>query len=482
MSAVKVSNSLAKLVLELSDQQKDVAEIAQILNLKKVQVSTILAFHRVRSSFPASDISVDSESTHLVETTVPQAVIPDAYSAIHERSTEEGMASDGKTNDDELASEDGIFVGEDSEYGDPIFWDPANARSVPNPHLMIMGESGSGKTYAAQCLVAELAQREIPSILFDYGQSFELQHLDPQFHKSTGVREHLIAEEGLPINPLQVFPRVDVQGPRSVATRVSDVFDAAYHLGDIQRKVVIDAIRSAFEKASISETDSATWKLSPPSLLVLQNILDELAANRDYPNYRNAGGVAARLMTFFMLSSFAKGPETWSWEKLFGDPKHKVNILQFRGLEGKTQRVLVELLLWHLFFYLKSHGQGKLRFFIVLDEAHHLSFRENGPVNSLLREARKFGLGVIFASQQPEDFSSAAYSNSASKLIFQISDPTLRISKLLAAKCSNYSAPEEIAQLISVMKQGEAFFITQNKGYLVRLADFRKRATLWQQK
>ena len=46
-----------------------------------------------------------------------------------------------------------------------------------NPHLMIMGESGSGKTYAVQCLVAELAQRKVPSILFDYGQSFELQHL-----------------------------------------------------------------------------------------------------------------------------------------------------------------------------------------------------------------------------------------------------------------------------------------------------------------
>src|SRR6266478_5250357 len=40
----------------------------------------------------------------------------------------------------------------------------------------------------------------------------------------------------------------DTQGPKSVATRLSDVFDAAYRLGDIQRKVVIDAIRRAFER------------------------------------------------------------------------------------------------------------------------------------------------------------------------------------------------------------------------------------------
>lgn len=474
MPLSKLSNSIAKLVLDLDRQQKNSAEIAQILNLKRVQVSTILAYHK----------SQQAKSEELFDQTLPpeslaEATAGEAEGSIHEKAPDTEAVAE--IAPEEAPSEDWIYVGDDIEYQDPIYWDPMNDRMVTNPHLMIMGESGSGKTYAAQCLVAELAQREMSSILFDYGQSFELQHLDKQFQKFTGIREHLIAEDGLPINPLQIFPR-DVQGSKSVATRVADVFDAAYHLGDIQRKVVIDAIRAAFERSGISETDSGTWKKDPPNVLVLQTILEELAANREYPNYKNAAGVSARLMTFFMLTSFAKGNDTWSWDKFLGDAKHKVNILQFRGLEGKTQRVLVELLLWHLFFYLKAHGQGRLRFYIVLDEAHHLSFRESGPVDSLIREARKFGLGIMFASQQPEDFSPAAYSNSASKLIFQITDPTLRISKFLAAKCSNYASAEEINQLISILKQGEAFFITKNKGHLVRLADFRKRATLWPQK
>jgi len=41
----KVSNSVTRLVLELAAQQKDPAEIAQMLNLKTVQVSTLLAYH-----------------------------------------------------------------------------------------------------------------------------------------------------------------------------------------------------------------------------------------------------------------------------------------------------------------------------------------------------------------------------------------------------------------------------------------------------
>jgi DNA phosphorothioation-dependent restriction protein DptH len=476
MPPPKVPNSVAKLVLELADQQKEPAEIAQMLNLKKVQVSTILAYHKQLHK-PDAEEAVEAEAEELEEATdapdeVPATDVPtNNHPEVEEVAVEEEETAESTDN--------GVYVGDDFDYGDPIYWNPQQAGAVPNPHLMIMGESGFGKTYAVQCLVAELAQRSIPSILFDYGESFEAQHLDPQFTKFTGIREHLIGEEGLPINPMQIFPK-DTQGPKSVATRVSDVFDAAYRLGDIQRKVVIDAIRLAFERSGISETDSSTWDRELPSLLTLQNVLEEMSADRDYPNYKNAAGVAARLMTFFMLTSF-RSDTTWSWDSLLTDPEHKVNVLQFRGLEGKTQRVLVELLLWHLFYFLKSSGQNPLRLYCVLDEAHHLSFREGGPTNMLLREARKFGLGVLFASQQPEDFSPVAFSNSASKLVFQTSDSTLKVSKLLSSKCSNYSSPEEIKELISVLPRGRAFFITKNRGHVVTLADFKKRATLWRQ-
>jgi DNA phosphorothioation-dependent restriction protein DptH len=477
MPPSKIPNSVSKLILELADQQKDPAEIAQMLNLKKVQVSTLLAYHKQLNK-PDTEEAVEAEAEEVEEaTSVPDEVpATDIPTKNHPEVEEVAVEEEEETG----SSDNGVYVGDDFDYGDPLYWNPQQAGEVTNPHLMIMGESGSGKTYAVQCLIAELAQRSIPSILFDYGESFELQHLDPQFTKFTGIREHLIGEEGLPINPMQIFPK-DTQGPRSVAARVSDVFDAAYRLGDIQRKVVVDAIRLAFERSGISETDSSTWNRELPSLLTLQNVLEEMSADKDYPNYKNAAGVAARLMTFFMLTSFRSDIEKWSWDSLLTDAKQKVHVLQFRGLEGKTQQVLVELLLWHLFFFLKSSGQHPLRLYCVLDEAHHLSFREGGPTNMLLREARKFGLGVLFASQQPEDFSPVAFSNSASKLVFQTSDSTLKVSKLLSSKCSNYSSPEEIKELISVLPRGRAFFITKNRGHVVTLADFKKRATLWRQ-
>ena len=62
-------------------------------------------------------------------------------------------------------------------------------RLYRTPDLMIMGESGSGKTYSAQCLIAELAQKNIPSVIFDYGQSFELETVEQVFRKFAAPRE-----------------------------------------------------------------------------------------------------------------------------------------------------------------------------------------------------------------------------------------------------------------------------------------------------
>jgi hypothetical protein len=54
---------------------------------------------------------------------------------------------------------EGIFIGNDAEYGDAQYWNPQDTAAVTNPHMMIVGESGSGKTYATLCLTAELANR-----------------------------------------------------------------------------------------------------------------------------------------------------------------------------------------------------------------------------------------------------------------------------------------------------------------------------------
>ena len=476
----KLSDSAAQQVLRLHNEQIEIAEIARRLNLKKMQVSAIIAHSRITANPHELDqlgVSVATEEAMDDPELSPSAIVEEYSSPDPTPEPQPTVEKERQAQDEK---EEGIFVGDDTDYPGPHYWNPQDAGTVQNPHLMVIGESGSGKTYTLQCLTAELAQRETPSIIFDYGQGFELETLDPVYQKYVGVSEYRVGEDGIALNPLEIFPK-DIKGPASVAARLADVFDAVYHVGHVQRKVLIEAILATFEKKSILADTQSTWKKDPPIFADLQQTLDDLASDKQYPNRTNAVGLAARLMTFFMLSSFTAGKNPWSWETLIGDSKHCVHILQFRGLEGKTQKVIVEILLWHLFFYLKSHGQGRLRLYCILDEAHHLSFREGGPLDLLLREARKFGLGIIFASQQPEDFSEVAFSNTASKLVFQIADPNLKVSRYLAVKCSNYDSPEQIHDVVAVLKQGDAFFLSRNRGYKVHIADLRSRAAQWRE-
>ena len=479
----KVTEVVAREVVRLHENQTDPSDIAQQLNLKEAQVAAIIAYSRFQtvegqSALGHEGIGKRESRDREIEEDTDRSTIVEEYLSAPEpmRSVEEPREQSDE--EDEGEQDQGIFVGNDIDYSGSLYWNPEDADAVNNPHMMIVGESGSGKTYATLCLTAELAHRGLPTIIFDYAQGFELEQLEEIYKKYIRVQEFRIGEEGISLNPLQIFPK-DIKGPLSVATRVSDVFDAVYHLGHIQTKVLIESIIATFEKAGILPGDQASWKKDPPNFAHLQQKLDEFASDKVYANAKNAMTLSARLMPFFMLSSFGSTGRTWSWEGLFADPEFKVHVLQFRGLEGKTQNVTLEILLWHLFFYLKSHGKSKLRIYIVLDEAHHLSFREGGPIDLLLREARKFGLGVIFASQQPEDFSQVAFDNTASKLVFQTADPTLKVSRFISAKCSSYGSPESIRDVISVLKQGDALFVTQNNGYQVRIADLRTRATLW---
>jgi DNA helicase HerA-like ATPase len=113
----------------------------------------------------------------------------------------------------------GILLGEDAETGEAVFWNPDPGIGAANPHMLVLGESGFGKTYTIACLLAELARKEVVSIVFDYGQGFSPSPLPPEFQAATDLVELHAGRDEVDIYPLQIFPS-DLHGP--VAKRVTD--------------------------------------------------------------------------------------------------------------------------------------------------------------------------------------------------------------------------------------------------------------------
>jgi len=60
----------------------------------------------------------------------------------------------------------------------------------------------------------------------------------------------------------------------------------------------------------------------------------------------------------------------------------------------------------------------ELRLVCVADEAHRLAYAKS-PIDSMLREARKYGVGMILASQSPHDFDPVVFGNVATKICFR---------------------------------------------------------------
>ena len=114
----------------------------------------------------------------------------------------------------------GILLGENIETGEEDYWDPFPESGSTNPHALIVGESGVGKTETIRSVVTELAQKGINSIIFDYGQGFSLDDAPPEFLEYARPVEIHASKDGININPLQLFP-FDINGPLNVAQRVA---------------------------------------------------------------------------------------------------------------------------------------------------------------------------------------------------------------------------------------------------------------------
>jgi type IV secretory pathway VirB4 component len=66
-----------------------------------------------------------------------------------------------------------------------------------------------------------------------------------------------------------------------------------------------------------------------------------------------------------------------------------------------------------------AEGPSKeIKLYVVIDEAHKLSYDQT--LTDLIREARKYGVGFILASQSVRDFATVVFENMGTKIALQL--------------------------------------------------------------
>lgn len=323
------------------------------------------------------------------------------------------------------------------EYGDP---------ELENRHLLIFGGSGSGKTYAIQCLLLEMTKQHQHAAIIDYTEGFLPGKLDPTFVQRAQPETHVLVQRPFPINPFQRLEREEPgigllqEHSHNVASRVADVFSSVYTIGEVQRATLARHIEQG---------------LSTNSHFGLEELLQALEADASAPPT-----LAIKIAEFVKQKPFSLD-EGSGWKQIFVGPL-PAHILQLVNISKDMQRLITEFALWDFFAYATRNGNKDRPLPVVLDEVQNLDHRSDRAIDKLLREGRKFGVGMILATQTISQFDKEQRSRlfqCTEKLFFKPVDTELREFAQILAEVSPVRSRDEWVMELSKLNKGECWAI-----------------------
>lgn len=314
-----------------------------------------------------------------------------------------------------------------------VFWCPANERSW---NFAIVGSAGTGKTQIVKSVLNEFARQDIPYIVFDFRNDYV------PIKSLSSVFGSVLDLSNISINPLELDGS---NSPRDQKYQVSDIIALVYTIGERQIGYVRDAIKLSYEDKGIHEDDEGSWTQVPPTFTDIQLNLEHLAEEEGRAEKESIKGIFARLDPIFDYGIFST-----KTVMPFDDLVKSHTIVNLGMLPNDNLKAVVcEFLLRKLRYYLYGLPESREpRLFIVIDEAHRLKYEKSSSTGQLLKEARKYGVGLTLSTQDPVDFPEPVYNNIGGILSLQLTDPKYAkgIAEHLGGKVNWQSVKNELSE------------------------------------
>lgn len=311
-------------------------------------------------------------------------------------------------------------LGKNTDNGKSVFWDPivTTPKKLTNQHILIVGKSGAGKTQTASAFLWELTKAGVPSIIFDFQGEYisgKLTNAEGKtFLECTGARV-LDAADGINVNPLEI--PLDPHSSKKqnyvkVVYQVANSLARIFGLGEIQHAILRDAINQAFVAAGFVPNNKDTWQQPAPNFSVVWTILKQMEEEIG-GNVRNLN---LRVQPLFETGVFLENTDPRGFEAIL----EETHVLRLSNLATPELMVAVSrFALQKLYADMLAKGPTtEMRVFAVVDEAHKLSYEET--LTELIREARKYGVGILLASQSVKDFDRVVFDMVGTKIALQL--------------------------------------------------------------
>jgi DNA phosphorothioation-dependent restriction protein DptH len=337
-----------------------------------------------------------------------------------------------------------VLIGKRSN-GEEVYWHYGHPQ-LSNRHLLIFGASGSGKTYGIQCLLMEMAQQKLHSLIVDYTDGFSPAQLETTFQAKAQPKNQFVITDKLPLNPFArqtqiIDPTIDpiVESPYQIATRVESIFASIFRLGEQQKASLIRAIEDGVGISSRFSLDDMLARLHEESShgVSLANKLEPLVRAEPFNTMKES-----------------------TWEEMLTSPENWVYILQLKGLAREVQKMVTEFALWDLWDYAQNTGGKDRPIPVVLDEIQNLDHGADSPIDKMLREGRKFGLSMILATQTTSQFDQEQRDRlfqAGHKLFFKPAATEVDRFAQILAQATGRGTKADWAQRLSALEKGQCW-------------------------
>lgn len=322
-----------------------------------------------------------------------------------------------------------VLLGTADDIEAPVYWE-LGIRT--NPHLMVVGLPGMGKTSALVNICTQLARSEITPIVFSYHED-----IDDRLARRLGVLK-TIDYDGLGFNPMYVS-RQQPNAYIDNAGMIRDIFGSIFpDLGDLQLESIREAVKQAYRDHGWNGTAIGTS--TPPFQLVYDNLK---ASRRDQRLLMRLNELDD--YGFFSAAGTAPSPLT------IADP----TIIRIHSTQNENlQNAFVSFVLHHIYQSMFARGeQQRLRHALIVDEAHRASRLKLIP--TLAKECRKYGIMLIIASQEARDFQPALFSAIGNYLVLRVTDQD---AKVLGNQSGNSRNKAKIIDQLKEMRKYHALF------------------------
>lgn len=254
---------------------------------------------------------------------------------------------------------------------------------TPNKHTFVWGQSGQGKTYYMCRKLEESIQAGSKALVLDYSGSYSASELS---------KNDVTQPENISIwdvSAEQRIWRLAYINEENFISILADSLIAALEIRSFHQKRWI--------KAALSHCVKMYHSFSTP--LLFKSVENIKAVQGDFDASHDKDAVShllTRLMPYQNLGNFQV---FFDEHKTVKDAEKPVTILQVSDFSNSERRFLSEMML-HLLWAETRMRKCKAGFTdLFLDEIQYLSLKEDSPLSSMLREGRKYGLGITAATQ-----------------------------------------------------------------------------------